>query len=293
MRVTKPQLSLLVPFRPSAASPHRSRLWAWLEKYWGYELPDAEIIIGECKGTTFSKTEALNDAAQRANGRIFVLLDSDAYLRGDPILRSARAIEEAARRGQKRWFIPYRRLYRLKENVTELVLTSDPRWPHRFPFPPNKDDVESMTTAMYGHHFGAMIQIMPREAYEAVGCMDWRFEGWGGEDVAFVRAVDTLFGKHKTLNSEIFHLWHPSIGTNASNKMWEGQDRPGLNSRLASRYHRATGDRARMRALVDEVLTPPEPPAPTPPVEEKVSWLQRVAQRIAGWWLNAYRRIVV
>jgi len=282
MSKSRPQISLLVPFRPSASSPHRSRLWAWLEKYWSYELPDAEIVIGKCKTATFSKTEALNDAASRATGRIFVLLDSDAYLRGSTILHCARAIEEAARRGQKRWFIPYRRLYRLREAATELVLCSDPKWPFRFPFTPAKDDVESTTSAMYGHHFGAMVQIMPREAFETVGCMDFRFEGWGGEDVAFVRAVDTLFGKHKTLNAEVFHLWHPSIGWNASNKMWEGQDRPGANSRLASRYHRATGDPRRMRALVDEVLKPVQP-------TKRPSWVQRVAR----WWLNAYRRFVV
>lgn len=278
MNQVRPQISLLVPFRPSASFPHRTRLWAWLQEYWRYELPDAEIVVGTSQSQTFSKTEAVNDAARRATGRIFVLLDSDAYIRGDSILRCARAIEEAARRGQKRWFIPYRRLYRLTEASTEIILNSDPKWPLRFPSPPAREDVESTTTAMYGHHFGAMAQIMSREAFEAVGLMDPRFEGWGGEDVAFVRAVDTLFGKHKTLNGDILHLWHPSIGTNAGNKMWEGQDRPGANGRLASRYHRATGDRVKMRALVGEALA-----------LEAGGWLQRVTD----WFLATVRRFLV
>lgn len=266
---TRPQISLLIPFRPSASLPHRARLWKWLEEYWSHELPDAEVVMGTCKNEIFRKTEAVNDAASRATGRIFVIMDSDAYLRGDQLLRAARAIEDAARRGQKRWFIPYRRLYRLTEAPTEMVLNSDPRWPLRFSSPPPPENVESTTTAMYGHHFGAMVQVMPREAFELVGQMDTRFEGWGGEDVAFVRAVDTLFGKHKTLNAEVLHLWHPAIGTNASNKMWEGQDRPGVNNRLASRYHKATGDLVKMRSLVDEAREK-EP--------EQPGWIERLAR---------------
>jgi len=291
MTYPRPQISLLVPFRASASSPHRTRLWSWLRTYWQYELPDAEVVIGTSTNPSFSKTEALNDAAKKAHGRIFVLLDSDAYLRGDTILRAARAIEESARRGQNRWFIPYRRLYRLVEASTELILNSDPKWPVRLPSPPAAEDVESMTTATYGHHFGAMVQIMPREAFESVGGMDPRFEGWGGEDVAFVRAVDTLFGKHKTLNAEVLHLWHPSIGHNASNKMWEGQNRPGMNGHLASRYHRATGDPQRMRALVEEArppAPPPEPP-PEPPPGTPQTWLKRVA----SWWRDAVWKLLV
>lgn len=248
----RPQISLLVPFRPNSATRHRTRIWKWLEKYWRHELPDAEIVIGRSKGAAFSKTEAVNDAASRARGRIFVILDSDAYVRGESILDCARAIEEASRRGHKLWFIPYRNLYRLTEASTELVLNSDPRLPYRFPSPPPLGEVESTVGSMHGHHFGAMIQIMPREAFETVGCMDTRFRGWGGEDVAFLRALDTLYAKHKSIKADVLHLWHPSIGSSVYDRMWEGQHRPGLNAELAARYNRATGDRARMRALVDE-----------------------------------------
>lgn len=248
----RPQISLLVPFRPNSATPHRTRIWEWLQRYWSYELPDAEIVIGRSSGASFSKTEAVNDAASRARGRIFVILDSDAYVRGDVILYCARAIEEASRRGHKLWFIPYRHLYRLTETSTELVLNSDPKVPYRFTSPPALDEVESTVGSMHGHHFGAMIQIMPREAFETVGCMDPRFRGWGGEDVAFLRALDTLYSKHKTVKADVLHLWHPSIGSTVHNRMWEGQNSPGQNADLAARYNRATGDRARMRALVDE-----------------------------------------
>lgn len=277
--MTSPQISLLVPFRVSAQHPHRARIWEWLQRYWRYELPDAEIVIGHSKSRAFSKTEAVNDAARRARGRIFVILDSDTYIRGSVILHCARQIEQAQRRGHKRWFIPYRRLYRLTEPSTDLVLDSDPMWPFRFSSPPPLDSVESTIGSMHGHHFGAMIQILPREAFETVGCMDPRFKGWGGEDVAFMRAVDTLYAKHKTVNVDVLHLWHPSIGTSVLDRMWEGQSTPGLNSKLAHAYSRATGDRAKMRVLVNAGCEP----------ACKCSYLCRFWSWLRRWFWGAER----
>lgn len=251
-----PQVSFLVPFRADNAAPHRVRVWDWLTDYWSWELPDAEIVVGKCKGKVFSKTEAVNDAASRAKGRIFVILDSDVYIRGESIVHCARAIEESQRREDKLWFIPYRHLFRLTEASTEMVLRSDPRTPLRFHSPPNTDEVESTTGSAHGHRFGAMIQIMPREAFATVGGMDPRFAGWGGEDVSFLRAVDTLYAKHKTLDAEVLHLWHANIGSTFQNRMWQGQDKPGSNWNLSSRYGKATQDRAKMRALVDEGCQP-------------------------------------
>ena len=70
----------------------------------------------------------------------------------------------------------------------------------------------SLAPRSYGHRYGAMITILPREALDTLGCFDERFKGWGGEDIAFLRALDTLFGKHKTIDDDVMHLWHPVIG---------------------------------------------------------------------------------
>jgi hypothetical protein len=262
-----PQISLLVPFRADDNAPHRTRVWEWLREYWSWELPDAEIVIGISQGRAFSKTEAVNDAASRATGRVFVILDSDTYMRGSEISHCADAIDDALRRGDKLWFIPYRHLYRLTEETTEAILESEPRDPLRFPTPPPDGEVESTLGSMHGHRFGAMIQIMPREAFETVGCMDRRFRGWGGEDIAFVRALDTLYASHKTTDTDVLHLWHATIGSGHINRMWQGQDSPRANEELAARYNRATGDRAKMRALVDagcEADPEPIPPRHSP-----------------------------
>jgi hypothetical protein len=257
-----PRISFLVPFAADKASPHRQRVWNWLEEYWKWEMPDAEIVMGRSTGEVFSKTEAVNDAASRASGRVFVILDSDAILDGPVIKRCASAIDEAIRWERRLWYIPYRHLYRLTEEATERVLTSDPRRPMRFHSPPPRDEVESTKGSMHGHRFGAMIQMMPRQAFEEVGCMDKRFSGWGGEDVAFVRALNTLYSKARTTDNDVLHLWHEKIGDGHLDRMWQGQINPRSNENLASRYSRATGDRAKMRALVDEGCADQSVPQP-------------------------------
>jgi glycosyltransferase involved in cell wall biosynthesis len=247
-----PQISFLVPFRPQHSQKRRQEVWQWLQEYWRWELPGVEIVTGHSKGKVFSKSEAVNDAAKRASGRIFVIIDADCYIDGDVIRACADRIDRELRRGNKLWYVPYRSLYRLTKESTDLVLDSDPRHPYTFSSPPCWDEVESTEGSGHGHRFGAMIQIMPREAFFAVGGMDPRFRGWGGEDVAFVKALDTLYSPHKTTNNDVLHMWHPKIGDSFKTRMWEGQHNPGLNGRLASRYMQSVGDRVMMRKVVDE-----------------------------------------
>lgn len=262
-----PTISLLVPFRADRKASRRLETWRWLRNYWSHELPEAEIVIGRSRGRVFSKTQAVNHAAAAARGDIFVILDSDCYIPGSVIRDAALNIEIARQRGHSLWFVPYRRLYRLTQTASDAVLASRAGDPYRFPTPPDDEDVESTVGSMHGHHFGAMIQVMSREAFELIGGMDPRFKGWGGEDVAFVRALDTLFGKHKTTSNDVLHLWHPNIGATHKDRMWQHQRDPRANEQLAQRYNVATGDRARMRALVDEGF--------------ETGWLSRVTRWIS------------
>lgn len=251
----KPEISILVPFRPDHGS--RSTNWRWLKKYWKHELPEAEIVIGHDYWQPFSKTSALNDAARKARGDIFVLLDADVFLDGDIIREAASRIRVSEEKGYPLWFVPYRRAYRLRDWSTLVLLDSDPTEPERFPeycVGEHEWLIESPTSASYGHRYGAMIQIMSRTAFETVGGMDCRFRGWGSEDVSFMRAVDTLYGKHKTLNRSIYHLSHFKIGDTYQTREWADQERSLPNSHLAMRYYRAIGDRSKMRALANEGL---------------------------------------
>ena len=245
----RPKISLLIPFTTKSAE--RREEFEWLLKYWRHELPDAEIIVGESHSRIFCKGEALNQAARKATGRVLVILDADAYIPGKIINRCADRILEEMH--DHLWYVPYRHLYRLKKEISKKILASDPEHPLRLSIPPSMDDVENGKQSSYGHRYGAMLMIIPREALDAVGgCFDERFKGWGGEDVAFLRALDTLYGKHKTANTDILHFWHPTIGDSYKTRMWKGQYGAQPNARLAMAYHRATRKPDQMRRLVEE-----------------------------------------
>jgi len=257
-------VSILIPFRCPSAGDQRTKNVEWLKRYWRAQLPGAEVIVGEddSEGQPFSKSKAVNDAASRASGDVFVIVDADGYIPVDRVEHCVAEIRRARKAGQRLWFVPYRMFYRLTEAGSRLLLASDPRKPHRFASPLPQEYVLNDTDPAIGHWYGAMIQIMPREAFECVGGWDERFRGWGGEDHAAMRAMDTLWWPHKTLPTEVLHVWHPQLGPQGPKtlvswreRMWEGQEDPQINSKLSHRYYAAQNKPPQMRRLVDEGRT--------------------------------------
>ena len=252
-------ISLLVPFHSSSDNDQRVVNWRWLREYWEAHLPGAELVIGDDTDVPFSKAVAMNRAAAQAKGDIFVLLDADCYVSPEVIVNCAGEIREARNEGHRLWFVPYRMFYRLTKESSNRVLISSPKNPLQFSTPPHETEVLDTASSQIGHWYGAMLQIMPREAFETVGGMDPRFRGWGGEDHAFMRAVDTLYWKHKATNNQVLHIWHPMISPEGvqewvswRDRMWVGQTSSGDNDALSGRYYGAHRDVARMRKLVEE-----------------------------------------
>lgn len=244
-------ISLLVPFKDDGTG--RQEIFDWLRAYYRHHLPHAEFIVGTDWERPFSKAVAVNAAASRANGDVFVLLDADCYIDPDVIEDCAHHIRLQRMIGRRRWYVPYRRLFRLTRESTQWLMCVSPREGMYYSDPPNPWDIENAAEDEYdhGHWYGALIQIMPREAFELVGGMDERFRGWGSEDVSFVMAVDTLFAKYRTTDNMVLTPWHGVRGER-HHRMWEGQESPDVNSNLGMRYRRAWGDAEAMAALVLE-----------------------------------------
>jgi len=254
-------ISILIPFRCLDKTNPRVKNVEWLKKYWAAQLPGAEIVIGNDPNMDrlFSKSVAVNDAVAKAKGDVFVIVDADGYIDADSVVHCAEEIRHARKIGRKLWFVPYRQFFRLTEEASSRLLESDPADPYPFPSPLDAASTLGDTDPKVGHWYGAMIQIMPREAFESVGGWDPRFRGWGGEDHAAMRAVDTLYGLHKTLPGQVLHIWHPQLGPQGAasvvhwkERMWENQSESGVNNNLSHRYYAAQGKPTIMRKLVDE-----------------------------------------
>lgn len=246
------RISVLVPFSSSDARRHKTQLW--LESYYRDHLPaGTEFIVAGDDHTPFRKTCAVNNAFHHASGDIIVILDADCYMDASDITVAANNIRVARSHKERLWYVPYRRFYRLTEAASNAVLRSNPSHPLFYGDPPPIADYEKQTQnqTSVGHWWGALVQIMPREAFLAAGGMDERFAGWGGEDISFMHAVDTLYGPHKTLNTAVFHLWHTVLpGRWKGTRAWEGQDELEANDWLTGKYESARGDFETMKRLV-------------------------------------------
>lgn len=265
-RRPRPLVSLLVPL--GGDDPARLRNWKWLEEYWRSHLIDCEIVIGRDKRSEyrrrnrnplpFSKAVAVNDAFRKSRGDIIVILDADALLRARVLHHVAERLRQQREVGVQTWFVPYEHLYRLRRPFTERLLESDPCHPIYIPTPPPPYDIDNKDGSGPINTYGAMCQVMPREAFETVGGMDPRFRGWGAEDFAFALALECLWGPVLHTPNDILHLWHPSViagqGASWTVKMWPNQTGPGINNALGARYQKARGNPEAMRALVDEGL---------------------------------------
>jgi len=259
-------VSIIVPFQCKDLTSQRVKNWKWLERYWSYHFPGAEIIVGVDEvseknlGIPFSKAAAINEAVSRAKGDVLVIVDADGYISAKHVRHCIKEIRESRADRERLWFIPYRQFYRLTQAASRRILESNPHNPYMPPTPPNVNDIQCTSGSQHGHWFGAGIQIMPREAFKEVGGWDERFRGWGGEVHAAMRAMDTLYWSHKTLPGQFLHIWHPMIDTQGDNKdyvgwesrIWTNQLSSGANDELSARYYGAYNDRHRMRKLVDE-----------------------------------------
>lgn len=224
-------VSVLVPL--SSGDEARAEVWRWVRRRYEDEHADWEIVVGFHRtGVDWSKGCALADAASRAGGDLFVVADADAYVEADVLEQAVDYVTGGAEAAP--WAMPHNLVIRLTRWGTARLTTgqirtadamgrNDVRWRHDAPA-------------------GGGIAVLTREAWDTVGGVDPRFMGWGGDDIAFGWALDTLVGAHVNLGEPLVHLWHPE----------HLQRRRSPNDELAGRYLAANGDPDAMRILVAE-----------------------------------------
>lgn len=226
-------VAVIVPYR--AGQPERDRNWAHVRQHYADQHPDWELIHADTEGR-WSKGAAVNAAAARTDAEIRVIADADSILPPET-LREAVGLASSVP-----WIVPHRDVYRLTEPATVRYLTDG--WIDR----------RDLARARYEGPAGGGIAVLTREAFDAVGGIDPRFYDWGGEDICWGMALDTLVGHHHRIGADLIHLWHPHPSPN--------YDKPPESRALIDAYVAARLHPGQMRAVL--AGTPYEPPAPCP-----------------------------
>lgn len=221
-------ISVLVPYRPDHG--HRDRAWAWIERRWRALLPDVEIVVHQAPaGATpaqFNHPWAINRAAERAAGDVFVVADADTAFDPDWVRAAAGLVAD----GDAPWVLP--RYYdQLTEQSTTRLLQGDPAGP-----------IGAYDVGWRGDSVSwSGLVVVPREGFEAVSGYDERWAFWGGDDVTFACSMNTLHGPVVRCDGAAMHCWHPRTHLDAQ---------PGDQHDLMNDYLDASGNPEAMRALI-------------------------------------------
>ena len=167
-------------------------------------LPEIDLVdqcdyIFVYNDSSFNKSWGLNIAAQRAKTDLLVMADADMVIAHDVMQK----IVDEFRNGSDA-INPYLELIDLSQEYSIDVL-SDDRKPEAIP------PETSLDRGTMGHNlpFCGGIFAISAELFQAIGGMDERFSGWGGEDNAVTLRVQWFAKKMITLESETaYHLWH-------------------------------------------------------------------------------------
>ena len=186
------KFSLLVPRKPDHGT--RDYHWSLIKRRYQRLMPQVEICTGFDKSKLFCKSRALNKAALKATGDIFIICDADVIFAPDLVRKIASIIDLHP------WIIPFKKAFFLTKNTTNRLIKRG--LPPKFRI--KEEDIER---SFFGK--GQLMNVVKRECFEAVHGFDERFKGWGLEDFAFRLSLDTICGKHFNMDEEIYHLWHP------------------------------------------------------------------------------------
>ena len=234
-------ISFLIPFRDVDGT--RTRTKDWIVARWKAHYPAAEFIIASDDGADpFCKSMAVNNAFKLSHGDIIVILDSDTWITTSAFSAAVEAIEKRT----AAWIVPASVSLRLTREASERL----------FALGPMAETVVAPGDVEEKSYVVGFCHVLPREAFIAVGGMDERFRGWGGEDGAFVRAVDAVYGGHVKIKSTLISLWHDRPRDNSGRRVWIGQNTRLTNSSLWRRYHSTNGNRNQMLAVLKEAYGP-------------------------------------
>jgi hypothetical protein len=171
----------------------RERARRWVLDWYRREHPEWDLIEGR-SGLPWSKGAAVADGYGHASGDIIVIADADSFIHPQSLTKAVGGIK----RDRPHWAVPHGTVYRLSQASTEAIYAG--ARPHA--------RMELARKAYKGLPGGGIV-VLNRSAYETVGGIDPRFEGWGGEDLTFGWVLRCLCGPPWRETAPFWHLYHP------------------------------------------------------------------------------------
>lgn len=247
-------VAVIIPADP-AGDPHRIAALGYVATWYQQHFPRWPIHVGTTDGP-WSKGLAVRSALVDVEAEVYVIADADSFI-ADPA--QLRATVDDVGAGRRQWSTPHQFVYRLKPDETTRVLAgAKPRLgcTHRAP---------------YEGPIGGGITVVTATAWDTVNGIDPAFQGWGGEDLAFGWALETLCQPGGRDRAELVHLWHPHPAPTLRGSP--------ESEALVDLYKQARGRPRRMRHLLDHGTLPDIDPVD--PVTFRMTG-QRRTLRIGG-----------
>lgn len=149
------QVSVLIPYQSDHGGPRDAAL-RWALDFYSRTMPGIEVCIGEVSGNPFSRSKAINRAARQATRDVFMIADCDIVY--DPNL----VLETISYVNDRQWVIPFSRILRLPEDISQMILSQTADWP--IPTILGNRDENS------AYYLGGL-NALKRNAFDAVGDM--------------------------------------------------------------------------------------------------------------------------
>jgi hypothetical protein len=222
---------ILVPFR-DGSDDRRRQLWDWTRPM--LDEIGWDVFTGAGPDGAFNRSAAINEAARAAGVWDLALIgDADTVQQVGPAHRAA---ERACAGGALA--VPWTHRVKLSAEGTDVLVRRGPG---------AVTDADRDQRDRTSPHGGGATIVVTREAFDAVGGFDERFDGYGNEDLAFRAAIETLvIGNGAEREAGLaWHLWHKPQALVGSKR---AATLP--NQQLWERYRLARWKAKDMRAVI-------------------------------------------
>jgi hypothetical protein len=215
--MTRHPISVMMPYRPT---PSRKPLQIAVTKWWESNFNITPIRLDSAH-KIFNLAAVRNKCVDESPTEIVIVTDADIICEPKAIVE---AVESVATTGNT--CVPYNKHHVLTNKGTKNYLKGQDigAQPH-IAFESTDGGIVVTTKSMWQRHNG----------------QDERFVGWGGEDICWALAYETLIGTLIRLDAIAWTMHHQPAPRNidAENK-----------NKLRTRYVEAQGDLAKMSQLI-------------------------------------------